>query len=224
VQDASITQSSWRIADNANTDGQLAFTQPPARRADNPGMSYETWLLDTTLMTFHRTCATLAEPRVDDIPRALRVMTPLADALEGFALGCAIAHVATAVRRWSGEAAGREVLRRMRRHACSAARPEPDEVAATLPAELAARMHRRLVHMPVAAFVATAGDAVSPIATHDDILELRLAAEIETGWEHYRAALAGTLLPTDSPLWSAWGKKLRGDKDVGPRDHILFVA
>jgi len=187
-------------------------------------MSYETWLLETTLTTFQRTCAALAEPRVDDIPRALRMMTPLADALEGFALGCAIAHVATSVRRWSGETAGREALRRLRRHVRSAARSEPDEVAATLPAELAARMHRRLVYMPVAAFVAEAGDAVSPVATHDDILELRLAAEIETGWEHYRAVLAGELLPTDSPLWNAWGRKIRGAKDAEARAHILCVA
>jgi hypothetical protein len=187
-------------------------------------MSYQTWLLDTTLTTFQRTCAALSDPRVDDIPRALRMMTPLADALEGFAIGCAIAHVATAVRRWSGEAAGREVLRRLRGHVRSGPRPEPDETAGTLPAELAARMHRRLVHMPVAAFIATAGNAVSPIATHDDILALRLAAEIETGWEHYCAVLAGTLLPTDSPLWRAWGRKIRGDKDGEERGHILFVA
>jgi hypothetical protein len=213
-----------RIADNANTDGQLAITQPPAAAADNPGMSYETWLLDTTLTTFHRTCATLADPRVEDIPRALRMMNPLADALEGFAIGCAIAHVATAVRRWSGEAAGREVLRRLRRHVRSGARPEPDEVAATLPAELGARMHRRLVHMPVAAFVAEAGSAVSPVATRDDILALRLAAEIEAGWEHYRAVLAGSLLPTDSPLWRAWVKKIRGERDAELREFVVRVA
>jgi hypothetical protein len=187
-------------------------------------MSYETWLLDTTLTTFQRTCAALAEPRVDDIPRALRVMTPLADALEGFALGCAIAHVATAVRRWSGEAAGREVLRRMRHHVRSAARPEPDEVAATLPAELAARMHRRLVHMPVAAFIAEAGTAVSPVATHDDILELRLAAEIETGWEHYCTVLAGAILPTSSPLWTAWNRTIGGVKDAELREFVVRVA
>jgi hypothetical protein len=187
-------------------------------------MSYETWLLDTTLWTFQRTCATLADPPVADIPRALRLMTPLADALEGFAIGCAIAHVANAVRRWSGEAAGRDVLRRLRPHVRSGARPDPEELAATLPAELATRMQRRLVHMPVATFIAEAGTAVSPVATRDDILELRLAAEIETGWQHYLSVLAGALLPTTSPLWNAWGKKIRGDKDVELRDHILFVA
>jgi hypothetical protein len=187
-------------------------------------MSYETWLLDTTCATVRHTCATLAEPRVDDIPRALRLMAPLVDALEGFAIGCAIAHVAGAVRRWSGEAAGARVLHRLRAIARSAARPEPEEVAATLPAELAARLHRRLVHMPVAAFVAEAGRAASPIATSDDILALRLAAEIEIGWQHYRSALAGALLPTTSPLWKAWARAIRGEKDVEIRDHIIFVA
>jgi len=187
-------------------------------------MSYETWLLDTTCTTVRRTCATLADPPVDDIPRALRLMTPLVDALEGFAIGCTIAHVATAVRRWSGEAAGRDVLRRLRPFVRTAARTEPDEVAASLPAELAARMHRRLVHMPVAAFVAEAGAQASPVATNDDILALRLAAEIEIGWQHYRSVLAGAVLPTTSPLWKAWGRKIRGLKDVELRDHILFVA
>jgi hypothetical protein len=187
-------------------------------------MSYETWLLETTCTAFARTCATLADPRVDDIPRALRIMTPLADALEGFAIGCAIAHVANAVRRWSGEAAGRDVMRRLRPYIPSAARTDGDEVAGTLPAELAARMHRRLVHMPVAAFVVEAGAQASPVATQDEILALRLAAEIETGWQHYRSAVAGALLPTTSPLWRAWGRKIRGDKEIELRAHILFVA
>jgi hypothetical protein len=187
-------------------------------------MSYPTWLLETTCATVRRTCATLADPPVDDIPRALRLMSPLVDALEGFVIGCVIAHITTSVRRWSGEAASRDVMRRLRPYLRSADYADVDEVAASLPAELAARLHRRLVHTPVAALVAAAGCAVSPIATRDDILELRIASEIEIAWQHYRAALAGAVLPTTSPLWHAWGRAVRGEKDVTVRDHIIFVA
>jgi len=187
-------------------------------------MRYDTWLLDTTCTAFARTCATLSDPRVDDIPRALRIMTPLADALEGFAIGSVIMHVANAVRRWSGEAACRDVMRRLQPHIPTSARADGDETARTLSGELAARMRRRLVHMPVAAFVAEAGAHASPVATSDDLLALRLASEIEVGWQHYRSALAGTVLPTTSPLWKAWGRTIRGERDIETRDHILFVA
>ena len=68
-------------------------------------------------------------------------------------------------------------------------------------------MHRRLVHMPVATFLAEAGAAVSPVATHDDILERGSPAEIESGWQHYRAALAGVLLPTDFAAMARVGQE-----------------
>ena len=187
-------------------------------------MTYDAWLLETTCRTFHRTCAALADPPVDDVPRALRLMTPLCDTLEGFAIGCAIGHVANAVRRWSGDDAARDVLRRLRVHIRTAARPEPDELAPSLAAEFAARMHRRLVHMPVATFVAEAGAAASPIATRDDLLAVRLATEIELGWQHYRAVLLGARLPTTSPLWHTWDRKVRGERDAVLRDYVLRVA
>jgi len=187
-------------------------------------MTYATWLHDTICRTTQRTCASLADPPIDDPDRALRLLTPLADTLEGFAIGSAIGHVATAVRRWSGEAAGRAVLARLRPFIRSAARPEPDELAPTLAGELAARMHRRLVHMPVAAFVAEAGAQISPVASDDDLLEPRLAAEIETGWQHYRSILLGARLPTTSPLWHAWDRKVRGEREEALRDYVLRVA
>ncbi len=187
-------------------------------------MTYDAWLLDTTCKTFHTTCATLADPPIDDVDRALRLLGPLVDTLEGFAIGCAIGHVVTSVRRWSGETAARDLLARLRPYLRSAARPEPDELAPSLAAELAARMHRRLVHIPVAAIVAEAGSAVSPIATCDDLLAPRLAAEIEVGWQHYRSVVLGARLPTTSPLWHAWDRKVRGEREAIVREYVLRVA
>jgi hypothetical protein len=187
-------------------------------------MRYETWLHDTLLTTFQRTCAHLADPATDDIDRALRLLAPLADTLEGFAIGCAIGHVATAVRRWSGEAAGRAVLARLRPYMKTAAHAESEELAPTLAAELASRMRRRLSHMPVATLVTEAGTQVSPVAAHDDLLAPRLATEIQTGWQHYRALLAGSRLPTTSLLWSAWDRKVRGEREELLRDYVLRVA
>lgn len=187
-------------------------------------MTYATWLHDTLCRTTQRTCAQLVDPPIHDTDRALRLLAPLVDTLEGFAIGSAIGHVATSVRRWSGEALARDVLARLRRHIRSAARPEPEDVAPTLAGELAARMHRRLAHMPVAAFVAEAGSLISPIATHDDLLEPRLAAEIETGWQHYRSLLLGARLPTTSPLWHTWDKKVRGEREELVREYVMRVA
>jgi hypothetical protein len=193
---------------------------------------YATWLHDTICTTFHRTCATLVDPKTDEIDRAVRLLTPLADTLEGFAIGTAIGHVASGVRRWSGEAAGKAVLARLRRYIRSAAAAEPaaldasglDAVAPTLAGEFAARMHHRLAHMPVAMFVAEAGAQASPVATHDDLVAPRLAAEIEAGWQHYRALIAGTRLATTSPMWSAWDKKVRGEREERLRDYVMRVA
>jgi len=187
-------------------------------------MTYDAWLLDTTCDTFQRTCAGLVDPPIDDIDRALRLMTRLADTLEGFAIGCAIGHVVNAVRRWSGDDAARAVLARLRPHIRTAARPEPDELAHSLAGELAARMHRRLMLMPVATFVAEAGSAVSPVATRDDLLGPRLAAEIEVGWQHYRALVLGARLATASPLWHLWDRRVRGERDAIVREHILRIA
>jgi hypothetical protein len=188
---------------------------------------YATWLHDTICTTFQRTCATLVDPTTDEIDRAVRLLTPLADTLEGFAIGTAIGHVASGVRRWSGEAAGKAVLARLRQYIRSAAAAAPaalDDVAPTLAAEFAARMHRRLAHMPVATFVAEAGAQVSPVATHDDLVALQLAAEIETGWQHYRALIAGTRLATTSAMWSAWDKKVRREREERLRDYVMRVA
>jgi hypothetical protein len=187
-------------------------------------MRYETWLHDTILGSFQRTCARLVDPPIHDVDRALRLLVPLADTLEGFAIGCAIGHVATAVRGWSGEAAGRAVLARLRPHIRGAACVDPDELAPTLAGELAVRMHRRLSHMPAAAFIAEAGAEVSPVAMQDTSLAPRLAAEIETGWQHYRSVLLGEPLPTTSSLWHLWDRRVRGKRDEILRDYVLRVA
>jgi hypothetical protein len=184
-------------------------------------MTYATWLHDTICCTVQRTCATLVDPPIEDVDRALRLLTPLVDTLEGFAIGTAIGHVATAVRRHSGRDAGMAVLARLRPFIRTAARPEPDELAPTLAGEFGARMHRRLVRMPVATFVEVAGADASP---NDDLLEPRLAAEIEVGWQHYRSLLTGARLPTTSPLWSMWDRKVRGEREAVLRDYVMRVA
>ena len=159
-------------------------------------------------------------------------MGPLVEALEGFAIGSAIGHVAQAVRSWFGEASARELIGKLRRHIRARAVTE-NELADTLAGELAARLHPRLSRIPTAAIVDDAiAHVASPsmlaaaldIARKDELLADRLTTELETGWQHYRAALAGTTLPTTSPLWAQWDKKVRGERDVAMRDFVMQIG
>jgi hypothetical protein len=214
----------------------LADPQPFARAADNGGMkdiaaTYADWLLRTTCNAFAQGCAQLADPPIDDVDHALRLLAPLAEALEGFAIGCTIGHVANAVRRWFGDKRARNLVTKLRRHIRTRATTET-ELADSLSAELAARLHARLVRMPTAAMVADAIEHVDDpgiatafeLACRDDLLEHRLLTELQLGWQHYRAAVAGALIPTTSPLWAQWSKKLRGDRAVSIHEYVLQVG
>jgi hypothetical protein len=193
---------------------------------------YAEWLTTTTTTTFARGCAELVDPPIEDVDRALRLLAPLVEALEGFAIGSMIGHVAHAVRSWFGDAVAHELVGKLRAHIRTRATTE-NELAPTLAAELGARLHPRLSRIPAAAMVATAVEHVaSPrmiagafdVARKDPLLADRLLTELQAGWQHYRAALAGTTLPTVSPLWAKWSKKLRGERDVSLRDFVMQIA
>lgn len=228
-------------APDASTSGYLAgFStsgQPLEAAADNGCMKdiaalYADWLSATTISSFARGCAQLVDPPIEDVDRALRLLAPLVEALEGFAIGSAIGHVAQAVRSWFGENSARELVGTLRRHIRSRAITE-NELADTLAGELAARLHPRLSRIPIAAIVDDAIEHVGgsrmlgaalDIARKDDLLAERLTTELQTGWQHYRAALAGETLPTASPLWAQWGKKVRGERDVPMREYVMQIG
>jgi len=224
-------------ARDANTSGYLAVPQPLEAAADNGCMKdiaavYADWLSATTISSFARGCAQLVDPPIEDVDRALRLLAPLVEALEGFAIGSAIGHVAQAVRNWFGEPSSRELVGKLRRHIRARAMTE-NELADTLAGELAARLHPRLSRIPIAAIVDDAFEHVGgsrmlgaalDIARKDELLAERLTTELHIGWQHYRAALVGSTLPTASPLWAQWGKKVRGERDVAMRDYVMQIG
>jgi len=226
-------------ARDANTSGYLAVPQPLEAAADNGCMKdiaavYAEWLSATIIHSFARGCAQLVDPPVEDVDRALRLMAPLVEALEGFAIGSAIGHVAQAMRSWFGETSARELVGTLRRHIrARATTPCGDELADTLAGELAARLHPRLSRIPTAAIVDDAIEHVGgsrmlgaalDIARKDDLLAERLTTELQIGWQHYRAALQGETLSTASPLWAQWGKKVRGERDVPMREYVMQIG
>jgi hypothetical protein len=196
--------------------------------------AYAEWLTATTLTSFTRGCAQLVDPPIDDVDHALRLLAPLVEALEGFAIGSVIGHVAQAVRSWFGDASARTLVGTLRRHIRTrATTPCGDELAATFAGELAARLRPRLSRIPTAAIVDDAIEHVGSssmlaaalaVARKDELLAERLTTELHIGWQHYRAALAGATLPTISPLWEQWSKKVRGERDLPMREFVMQIG
>ena len=227
---------------DASTPGHLAVPQPPRRPADiramhDIGTSYVDWLKTTTFDAYDRACARLVDPPIDDVDEALRLNALLVEALEGYAYGCAIGHIAVTVARWFGEAKGKTVKQRLRRF-IHLRRYVHTEDATTLSEQLRRQLCGRIAYLPARTMI---DDTLTQLtqshvlaiafdtAQRDTLMEERLSHEAAVGWQHLSACLKHAALPTASPLWSEWQRRaLRQPQPPAPAltspDYIVRIA
>ena len=228
--------------EDANTSGHLAVPQPRERPADictmhDIGTGYVDWLKTTTFDAYDRACATFVDPPVDDVDHALRLTALLVEALEGYAYGCAMRHIAMTVARWFGDAKGKAVNSRLRRF-IHLRRYVHTEDATTLSEQLRRQLCGRIAHLPVRtmiddtlAFISQSNVLAIAFdsAQRDTLIAERLSHEAAVGWQHLGACLEHAMLPTVSPLWAEWQRRaLRQPQPPAPAltspDYILRIA
>lgn len=188
--------------------------------------------------------AALVEPRAVDPTFALRTLERLVETLAGFMLGHVVRQLATATRRWYGDAIAREVLGALRSELSPFDAVDDTTTASgcgttstrarPLAAELGARLHVRICQMPrrIAGVMTairstlerTTSDArvaelgvVLGLLERDEPVGEPLAREVAAGWQHFGDILAGTPRPTTSPMWAAWSRRVRGEPEPSPR-------
>ncbi len=179
------------------------------------GTGYINWLTTTTVSAYERACAQLVEPPISDVDDALRLTALLVEALEGFAYGCAMSHIALTVARWFGEPKATDVKARLRRFIHLRRYVHTDD-APTLREHLQRQLCGRVAHLPTRPMIEDTRAYLShshvlaiafDTAQKDTLLAERLSHEAAVGWTHLTACLKHHPLPTLSPLWAEWQRR-----------------
>ncbi|MBV8760351.1 MAG: hypothetical protein JO257_23870 [Deltaproteobacteria bacterium] len=180
------------------------------------GTGYMAWLKSTTIAAYETTLATLPDPPLEDVDEALRLGELLIDALEGFAYGSVMGHIAVTVARLFGETKGRQVHHRLRRFLHLRRFVYFADDAPTLREHVRRHLCGRLAYLPTRTMIEdtlqyiTQSHVLAIVfveAQQDTLHADRLRHELATGWQHLVATLRGVALPTVSPLWSEWQRR-----------------
>jgi len=201
------------------------------------GTSYVDWLKTTTFDAYDRACTQLVDPPIDDVDHALRLTALLVEALEGYAYGCVMGHIAVTVARWFGDAKGKAVNARLRRFIHLRRYVHTDD-APTLHETLRRQLCGRIAHLPARTMIDDALTYLSQSnvlaiafdsAQRDTLIAERLSHEAAVGWQHLGACIKHVTLPTVSPLWAEWQRRaLRRPSPPAPAspspDYIVRIA
>jgi hypothetical protein len=181
----------------------------------------------------------LAEPRIQDADRALRLLDNFVATFAGYATGAIARHLCSGMRRWFGDdglATMRNALRSWPReqvppaitHACDGDRPLASEARARLHVRFAgvhAHAHELIEAMPDTPHTRM----MFGLLAKDEMLGELLAKELALGWRVFVAAVTRTPYPPLDELWQQWvwlldGRPMRARDAVTEAGYITLVS